>query len=100
MLETLKVEMFAISRTLFSFNANEWISVFLMITAGVIDAIGVIEADRVKDGEWMRLGVDIGEGVLKLLVVIDELVHEDKISRDRQSKQLMKKRFLDLLIWE
>ena len=59
-----------------------------------VDTVGVL------DGGGVMLDINTGKGVLISLVAFNELVHEDKISRDRQSKLLMKNRFLNLLIWK
>jgi len=49
-------------------------------------------------GDGVILGVNVGKGVIISLGAIDELVHEDKISKNRQSTLLMKMRFVDFII--
>ena len=60
--------------------------------------IGIYVAVGVRDGDGIMLGVNAGKGDLISLVAIDELVHEDKINRDRQVKILMKRRYITFII--
>ena len=64
-------------------------------------AVGV--ADGKKDGRCVIVGViEIavggGVGVMNSLDVIDELLHEDKINRDRQNTLVLKRIFIDFII--
>ena len=59
---------------------------------------GTNVAVGVREGDGVMLGVNVREEGLISLVVTDELVHEDKVSRDRQSRLLMKRRFVGFII--